>query len=318
MREGGLGAARAARVVAAVGAVLLLCVVVAAASVGRAAGSEASTPFDSRAAATLFAAGSFVVLAGFLAMAIGVLLRMLRSDDDDPDEEDEQDSALEVTTPVWLQRLIVAGIAVMTAVCCWVTWLVIRAFLTSTPPPDAVVPGSPSATTPPPPVEVSGDIVPNIAVYVLVAMVLALLVLTIAVALRRPSDDDDAYGRTEHEPPTERAELEGDPFAADLGALAREQPRAAVIVAFALAQRMLGASGFGARWEETSAEHVHRVGPTLPGAAPPALDHLLARYHEAKFSDHPIPTQHRDDALAALALLRDTLAPLTLTAAIAP
>ena len=92
----------------------------------------------------------------------------------------------------------------------------------------------------------------------------------------------------------------------------------AVIVAFALAQRMLGASGFGARWEETSAEHVHRVGPTLPGAAPPALDHLLARYHEAKFSDHPIPTQHRDDALAALALLRDTLAPLTLTAATAP
>jgi hypothetical protein len=313
MRDGGRGAAGAVRVVAAVGALLLLCVVVAAASVGRTEGAASSAPFDSRAAATLFAAVSFLVLAGFLAMAIGVLLKMLRSDKDDP-EEKEQASGLEVTTPLWLQRLIVAGIVVMTALCCWVTWILIQAFLSSTPPPDAVTPGAP----PPSPVattEVTGDVLPNLAAYVLAAMVIALLALTIAVALRRPADDDDAYVLTEHEMPTDRAELEGDPFAVDLDALGREEPRSAVIVSFALAQRMLGASGFGAQWEETSAEHVHRVGPTLPGAAPPALDHLLLRYHEAKFSDHPIPAQHRSDALAALALLRDTLAPLSLTAA---
>lgn len=315
MRDGGREAAGAVRAVVAVGAVLVLCVVVAAASVGRAAGSEASVAFDSRAAATLFAAVSFLVLAGFLAMAINVLLKLLRSDKDRPEDEEEPASGLEVTTPVWLQRLIVAGIVVMTAVCSWVTWLVIRALLTTTPPPDAVTPGTPVPATVTS--EVSGDVLPNIAVYVLAAMVIALLVLTIAVALRRPTDDDDSYRLTEHDLPIDRAELEGDPFAVDLDALAAEEPRTSVIVAFALAQRMLGASGFGAQWEETSAEHVRRVGPTLPGAAPPALDHLLARYHEAKFSDHPISVQHRSDALAALALLRDTLAPLSLTAAAA-
>ncbi len=294
MREGGRNSAR---LVGAISAVLLLCAVVGAASVGRRAETEPSIPFDGRAAASLVAAVSFLALAGFLAMAINLLVRMLRSDEDEgPDEEDDQASALEVLTPLWLQRLILAGIVAMIALCCWVTWIVVRAFLATAPPPDAA--GATSA-----PVnerltnEVTNDTLPMIAVYVLVGMIVALLVLTVMAALRRGAGEDD-YELAEPEGPMNSTELAG--------------------VAFALAQRMLQASGFGARWEETSAEHVHRVGPTLPGAAPPALDHLLALYHEAKFSVHPITAAHRRDAVAALTQLRATLAPMSLTVATTP
>jgi len=249
------------------------------------------------------------VLAGFLAMAIRVLLQVLSSkDDDDGPADEEQASALEVTTPVWLQRLIIVGVIVMVAVLAWVTWLVVRSFLDVSPPPDAVGGG---AVVSQPPLDAvgGGGVLPEVAVYVLVGLVLVLAVLVVLVALRRSPQEEDELAPVLEIPGAPLAG-DGDPFAIDFEALEREAPRAAVIAAFAHAQRMLGGAGAGAQWDETSAEHVQRVGPTLPGAAPPALDHLLGLYHEAKFSAHSISVPYRSDAIAALRQLRDCLTPL--------
>lgn len=303
----------AVRVVGAVVAVLALCVVVGIASSARSAEDAAEVAFDSRAAASLLSALMVLFFIGFLALAIRVLLAILRSKDDDgPEEEEEPSSALEVTTPLWLQRLIVAGIVAMIALCAWVTWLVVRSFLATAPPPDDA--GTGQAQPPPPLVGPVGSdaILPDIVVFLLLGLIVGLLLVTVLVLLRRPPDDDELVAEVEL--PPDRIPLEGDPFLIDVDALAQEAPRAAVIIGFALAQRMLAGAGYAAQWDETSAEHVQRVGPTLPGAAPPALDHLLALYHEAKFSEHPITDQHRRDAIAALGQLRDTLQPLALAA----
>lgn len=90
--------------------------------------------------------------------------------------------------------------------------------------------------------------------------------------------------------------------------LATAEPRRAVLLAWAAAERLLSLQGRGRRPAETAAEHVGRVAPGLPSPAGAAVTDLSGRFSEARFSTHPTSERERAAAIDDLRRLRATLA----------
>lgn len=81
--------------------------------------------------------------------------------------------------------------------------------------------------------------------------------------------------------------------------LADPDPRTAIIGAYARLLEELEATGAARHDYEGPKEHLHRVLSVL--AVPPApLEMLILLFEEARFSQHALTDQHRDDALRAL------------------
>jgi hypothetical protein len=84
------------------------------------------------------------------------------------------------------------------------------------------------------------------------------------------------------------------------------EPRAAVLVAYAGLEDSLAARGRPRHPAETPTEHMTRVLAVLPALVGPAV--RLGRLYElARFSDHPITGDDRDQAAAALRRARHAL-----------
>ena len=94
---------------------------------------------------------------------------------------------------------------------------------------------------------------------------------------------------------------------------AEQDPRRAVIAAYARMERALAAFGYVRRAFEAPFEYLERVGPALAASVPSArtlvfeLTHLFER---AKFSPHEIDAQMKDEAIDTLTQLRDELVAL--------
>ena len=94
---------------------------------------------------------------------------------------------------------------------------------------------------------------------------------------------------------------------------AEQDPRRAVIAAYARMERALAAFGHARRPFEAPFEYLERIGPALAASVSSArtlvfeLTHLFER---AKFSPHEVDTQMKDEALASLTELRNELVAL--------
>lgn len=87
---------------------------------------------------------------------------------------------------------------------------------------------------------------------------------------------------------------------------AEPDPRRAVVAAYARLERALAASGLPRYEQETAEEYVGRVLGRLE-VDPGAVRELTDLYEPAKFSQHDVSQTMKDDAIAALALIRDEL-----------
>jgi len=85
-----------------------------------------------------------------------------------------------------------------------------------------------------------------------------------------------------------------------LGSLADEpDPRRAVIAAYARMERALGASGIPRRASEAPLEYMHRALRQLRAGARP-VRRLTGLFAVAKFSQHPVDSEMKQDAISAL------------------
>lgn len=299
-----------ARPVLAVAVVLALVALVALGSGARSTGADpARTAFDERGFTEFTAAVTFLILVAVILVGVRMVLRLIGDRDAGPEPEDGRTSALDLRTPQWLHYVIVGLVAVIVALCGFLLYLLVKA-LTGPLSGGGVESDGPSVVRAPAPVtEPTQAVYGNLLTIVLVVGSLVVLAVLVAAALVREREPDDDATAVVVDPSSEpRPEV--DPFAVDLEALRRLAPAAGVVAAFAGAEAILRAAGFPDEWAETSAEFAARVGPTLPGAAPAALQHLSSLYHEAKFSEHPITDTALDEAVGALRTVRDAVRPL--------
>jgi hypothetical protein len=85
-----------------------------------------------------------------------------------------------------------------------------------------------------------------------------------------------------------------------LASLADEpDPRRAVIAAYARMERALGASGIPRRAPEAPLEYMHRALRQLRAGARP-VRRLTGLFAVAKFSQHPVDAEMKQDAISAL------------------
>jgi Domain of unknown function (DUF4129) len=113
---------------------------------------------------------------------------------------------------------------------------------------------------------------------------------------------------------------EDDPLAALVGdslegLRAEPDPRRAVIAAYARMERGLGRSGLARARSETALEYLGRVLADRR-VSPAAVTRLTNLFQRAKFSDHTIGADAKEDAIDALEAIRDELQ--TEAAAVAP
>jgi hypothetical protein len=87
---------------------------------------------------------------------------------------------------------------------------------------------------------------------------------------------------------------------------AERDPRRAIIAAYARMERLLAAYGVPRRPSEAPFEYLGRVLVELRATASSVFD-LTALFERAKFSRHKIDTGMRDEAISALAAVRDGL-----------
>lgn len=87
---------------------------------------------------------------------------------------------------------------------------------------------------------------------------------------------------------------------------AESDPRRAVIAAYARLEQALGASGLPRRQEETAGEYVTRILDRLEVERSP-VRRLSDLFTYAKFSHHEVSTAMKEEAIAALARIRDEL-----------
>ena len=88
--------------------------------------------------------------------------------------------------------------------------------------------------------------------------------------------------------------------------LAMKDPREAIIAAYGRMERLFAASGLPREPSEAPMEYLQRALGELR-ASGSALRRLTALFQWAKFSDHPVDTAMRDDAIRALTQVRDEL-----------
>jgi hypothetical protein len=84
-------------------------------------------------------------------------------------------------------------------------------------------------------------------------------------------------------------------------------PRRAVIASYANMERALASHGMGRRRSEAPLEYLTRVLGGL-SVRPAAVRSLTALFEHAKFSDHEITPELKEEAIAALSTVRDDLA----------
>ena len=87
---------------------------------------------------------------------------------------------------------------------------------------------------------------------------------------------------------------------------AEQDARRAVIAAYARMERVLAAHGVPRRPSEAPLEYLARALRDLDVPASAALD-LTELFERAKFSPHPIDAAMKDEAIGALATVRDDL-----------
>lgn len=87
---------------------------------------------------------------------------------------------------------------------------------------------------------------------------------------------------------------------------AEDDPRRAIIAAYARLERVLAANGVPRRAADTPAEYLRRVLRDLE-LEPAAVERLTALFTEAKFSRHDVDTTMKEEAIDALEQVRDEL-----------
>lgn len=90
------------------------------------------------------------------------------------------------------------------------------------------------------------------------------------------------------------------------GVLREGDPRNAIVAAWLRFEAQGESAGVGRRPWETSSEYAIRI-LDLVAADSGAVTRLAGLYREARFSEHPITEDHRAEALAALAAVRQSL-----------
>lgn len=85
-----------------------------------------------------------------------------------------------------------------------------------------------------------------------------------------------------------------------------ESPRNAVVACWHRFETQAAAAGVGRRPWETSSEYTMRV-LDLVDAHQPAVSRLGQLYREARFSEHEVTEEHRDEALEALDAIHRTI-----------
>lgn len=91
------------------------------------------------------------------------------------------------------------------------------------------------------------------------------------------------------------------------GLRAEPDPRRAVIAAYARLERVLAAHGLPRRRSEAPLEYLGRLLESL-SVTPDAVQRLTALFERAKFSQHAVHAEMKDEAIAALERVRDDLA----------
>ena len=84
-------------------------------------------------------------------------------------------------------------------------------------------------------------------------------------------------------------------------------PRRAVIRAYVGMERALARCGLGRRPAETPQEYLARALVAIR-VSRPAGERLTGLFQRARFSEHPVGAQMKQDAIAALTAVRDELA----------
>ncbi len=299
------------RPIAVIGSIVIGCLVVAVTS---SAGPDASGRGNPGAAAERVALGqlgavvAFTVFTVMIAAAVLVLLRGVAGADARRAEDADDPAAGSV--PPWLAKLI-TGLQIAFGI--FVATFVYKAFLNLHLGPSGGL-GSAGDGGAADAGAAAGAATESV-LSDLVSVVILLAALTVLVGagillvlmVRRRGDVTDEVVEEPGEGPLAWGPVTPDPFAFDPASFAAGEPRPAIIAMFDRAATMLRARGVGAAWGETSAEHIARVGPSLPGRSPAAARVLLSAYHEAKFSTHPLTETRRRDAIASLATLRADL-----------
>lgn len=160
--------------------------------------------------------------------------------------------------------------------------------------------GSGGAGMPPPG---RGDVYePSFALVPVFVALILLVVAAVAVVLTMRS-----RRRTASEQPGSLSAAVDDVLAEALDDLRAEQdPRRAVIAAYARLERALAAHGLPRRLSETPEELLERVVPLLDVSRQAAC-RLTALFETAKFSQHEVGTAMKDEAIGALETTRDEL-----------
>ena len=87
---------------------------------------------------------------------------------------------------------------------------------------------------------------------------------------------------------------------------AEQDPRRAVIRAYARLERVLAAHGIPRRPSDAPGEYLGRVLDDL-SVSPQAVQQLTLLFERAKFSHHEVPAEMKDEAIAALQTMQDEL-----------
>jgi NADH:ubiquinone oxidoreductase subunit 6 (subunit J) len=88
---------------------------------------------------------------------------------------------------------------------------------------------------------------------------------------------------------------------------AERDPRRAVIAAYARMERVCGLAGLPRRAAEAPIEYLTRILHDLLSASASSVSRLTALFERAKFSRHEIDAGMKEEAIAALAAVRDEL-----------
>jgi hypothetical protein len=199
--------------------------------------------------------------------------------------------------PLWQRLLVFAGmIAVLAALFAAVLTLLPAHSIRG---PDVRPGGGPTVVKPHgPTLTPGGPLDASSAQWVALGVGVLLGVLVLVALYRHPRRppaaqvEDDALERT---------------IAAGIGGLESEQdPRRAVIKAYAGMERVLAGEGLPRRPSETSVEFLRRALTRLK-ASRSAARRLTSLFERAKFSQHPVDESMRREALGALADLRSEL-----------
>lgn len=297
------------RVLAGIGAAGVALAVVAMASGARTApapDTAAASGFDDRSLNLLMTAVALVLLLGAIAFFLSMVLHASKRDRGSDEDENEAADTFEVHPPRWLRVTIYLVVILAAVLFGWLTYRLVTALLTSPRSSPGTVDSATTTTT-----IASASSLPQAAVGAtlgLLAVLLAVVgVASLVLSSRLRAADDAAIGEAPVDEQRALDDGDGDPFVASLDELARLEPRAAILAAFDAFERLLTVSGRARLWSETAAEHITRIGPSLPDGAQLAATALVRLLHEAKFSDHPLQEDDRADAIRAFTVARDAL-----------